>query len=234
MSQSTVAPSGELGSNKPLTYEEPIAAFTKALDPLMKIASESYKMLLEQKQNAGTANGPTGGQPSVTKRETASDAEESTKVPEDKAPSFGSKVAEEDADEKDAEDEEKHLEAARRIRARRRARAEMSRKLEAKSDRLAAKRFISSGEEDAKKVEEAKKVDALKSRIEEVKKRVEEARTKREAKKKMEASGKGQLGEVKPENTQVSGLSAQQATPAYWTEILTASQRFKELGLLSG
>jgi len=82
-------------------------------------------------------------------------------------------------------------------------------------------------------MEEVKKLEALKTRIADVKKRVEEARANREAKKKMEASGKGQVGAIQEEQ-RVGGTATAEQMPNYFKEIVTASDRFKSMGLLSG
>jgi len=96
-------------------------------------------------------------------------------------------------------------------------------------------------EEEAKKAEEEeskrKKLEELKSRLSQVKHEVEEGKKVREASAAPAntASGKGAVGEVKPEQDPYLALFGQSTEmPAEFKEILAASDKFKQLGLLSG
>ncbi len=84
-------------------------------------------------------------------------------------------------------------------------------------------------EEEAKR----KKLEELKSRLQEVKTKVEEDRKMREASAaKPAVTGKGNVGAVAEETGPLAGTSAE--FPGYWKEITGASDKFKSLGLLSG
>jgi len=97
------------------------------------------------------------------------------------------------------------------------------------------------GEEAKKKEEEEakrKKLEELKSRLSEVKTKVEEGKKVREASATSTntVSGKGAIGEVKEESKDpylaLFGQGAEM--PQEFKEILGASRKFQELGLLSG
>jgi len=92
-------------------------------------------------------------------------------------------------------------------------------------------------DEEAKKKEEEdkrKKLEELKSRLSEVKTKVEEGKKVREA--SAAPAGKGAVGAVKEENADPYAALFGQSTemPKEFTEILGASRKFQELGLLSG
>jgi chromosome segregation ATPase len=93
-------------------------------------------------------------------------------------------------------------------------------------------------EEEAKKKEEEdakrKKLEELKSRLSEVKTKVEEGKKVREA--SAAPAGKGAVGAVKEENADpYAALFGQSPEmPKEFQEILGASRKFQELGLLSG
>lgn len=91
-------------------------------------------------------------------------------------------------------------------------------------------------EEEAKKKEEEdkrKKLEELKSRLSEVKTKVEEGKKVREA--SAAPAGKGAVGAVKEETDPYLALFGQNTEmPKEFTEILGASRKFQELGLLSG
>lgn len=96
-------------------------------------------------------------------------------------------------------------------------------------------------DEEAKKHEEEdkrKKLEELKSRLSEVKTKVEEGKKVREASASTgsTATGKGAVGEVKPESQDpYAALFGQSPEmPKEFQEILGASRKFQELGLLSG
>lgn len=94
-------------------------------------------------------------------------------------------------------------------------------------------------EEEMKKKEEEevkrKKLEELKSRLSEVKTKVEEGKKVREATANTGNTGKGAVGEVKPEQDPYMALFGQSTEmPAEFKEILGASRKFQELGLLSG
>jgi len=97
-------------------------------------------------------------------------------------------------------------------------------------------------EEEAKKKEEEeakrKKLEELKSRLSEVKTKVEEGKKVREASANTgaTATGKGTVGEVKEEakNPYDALFGQSSAMPDEFKEILGASRKFQELGLLSG
>jgi len=96
-------------------------------------------------------------------------------------------------------------------------------------------------EEEAKRKEEEevkrKKLEELKSRLSEVKTKVEEDKKLREASAATAntANGKGAVGEVKAEaqDPYAALFGAPTEMPAEFKEILRASQKFQELGLLS-
>lgn len=93
-------------------------------------------------------------------------------------------------------------------------------------------------EEAAKREEEEakrKKLEELKSRLSEVKTKVEEGKKVREASANTGSTGKGAVGEVKPETDPYMALFGQSTElPPEFKEILGASRKFQELGLLSG
>lgn len=95
-------------------------------------------------------------------------------------------------------------------------------------------------EEEAKKKEEEeakrKKLEELKSRLSEVKTKVEEGKKVREASAASPTStGKGAVGAVKEEKSPYDVLFGQSPEmPDEFKEILGASRKFQELGLLSG
>jgi len=94
-------------------------------------------------------------------------------------------------------------------------------------------------EDEARKKEEEeakrKKLEELKSRLSEVKSKVEEGKKVREASLKT-SSGKGAVGEIKEEGRDpyAALFGAPTEMPAEFKEILQASRKFQELGLLSG
>lgn len=121
------------------------------------------------------------------------------------------------------------------------------------SQKIAARRasLALSEEEEAKKMkdeeeakhkkeeeEEAKrkKLEELKSRLSEVKTKVEEGKKVREASAASPTStGKGAVGAVKEEKSPYDALFGQSPEmPDEFKEILGASRKFQELGLLSG
>jgi len=145
------------------------------------------------------------------------------------------KKEEEDEDEevkKEEEELKKEEEAARKIEARRMA----LRRLAARRRALHAE-VIPSPKMDEEV--QRKKLEELKSKIAEVKKRVEEAKTKRdEAKMEARASGKAEVGATKEEKpTGVAAVptigAGDHPLPAYWSELMTASRKYKEMGFLS-
>jgi hypothetical protein len=95
-------------------------------------------------------------------------------------------------------------------------------------------------EEEAKKKEEEeakrKKLEELRSRLSEVKTKVEEGKKVREASAAPPtAIGKGAVGSVKEEKSPYDALFGQSPEmPPEFKEILGASRKFQELGLLSG
>jgi len=114
---------------------------------------------------------------------------------------------------------------AQKVALRRRASAA---KVEEESEEVAKRKE----EEEAKR----KKLEELKSRLQEVKTKVEEKRKMREASAAAApaVTGKGNVGAVSEETLNLGGLEASPETQAYWKEITGASERFKGLGLLSG
>jgi hypothetical protein len=87
-------------------------------------------------------------------------------------------------------------------------------------------------EEEAKR----KKLEELKSRLSEVKTKVEEGKRVREASGGANiATGKGAVGATSEEKSPYDALFGQtNEMPAEFEEILRASRKFQELGLLSG
>jgi len=109
--------------------------------------------------------------------------------------------------------------------------------------RRASNRKVEEDEEAKRKKEEEeatkrKKLEELKSRLQEVRSKVEE-----EAKKRKEATasapantanGKGNVGEVKEENSALAAMGISTEIPPEFKELMSASDKFKSLGLLSG
>jgi hypothetical protein len=149
-------------------------------------------------------------------------AEASYKVMLEEAEHRKKKEEEEEAKKKEVSAK---LEELKRVHA-----AEESAKAEAAAKFKAASEATVASEEVKRKVEE------MKSKIAEVRAKVEEARKSREAlTPKMEAStvGKAQVGETKEEKSPVAIGTPDGTLPNYWNEILGASGRFKQMGLLT-
>jgi hypothetical protein len=107
--------------------------------------------------------------------------------------------------------------------------------------RRASNRKVEEEEEAKKKREEdeatkRKILEKLKSRLQEVKSKVEESRKQREASATSPATaiGKGNVGEVKEENSALAAMGISTEIPAEFKELMSASDKFKSLGLLSG